>query len=130
MDLSLKNQVLKLKFNHVIIRFMHLYVSITRWYVIITIVCHDTRLKTKYDGHLIAWELGPCKSKHIFESYKVYIQRCCVLSGTHILTCLNREKDEGWKSASLEYQQREYCNDFISFKSMSHVQVKGTTSNS
>ena len=89
------------------------------------LVCHDVKLETKYDGHLIQWELGPCKTAHVFESYKSYVQRCCVSPGTHILTCFNTEKDEGWKSALLKYQGRVYCDDFMSYKSMSRVLVKG-----
>ena len=88
-------------------------------------VCHDTRLKTKYDGHLIRWELGPCSSTHMFESYKNYMQRCCALPGTHILTCFNTEKDEGWSSGSLEYQDRIYCDDFMSYKTMHRIEIKG-----
>ena len=87
-------------------------------------VCHDTRLETKYDGHAIRWELGPCRSTHIFEDYKKYVHRCCVLPGTHILTCVNTVKDEGWKSASLKYQGRKYCDDFMSFKTMIRIDVK------
>ena len=89
------------------------------------IVCDDTRLTTKNDGHLITWELGPCSSTNIFESYTDYVQRCCVLPGPTILTCYNTEKGEGWKSASLTYQGRVYCNDFMSYKTMSHIHVKG-----
>ena len=102
----------------------HVYLSIS----VIAIVCHDIRLKTKYDAHLISWELGPCRSIHVFENYMEYIQRCCVPPGTQTLTCINKEKDEGWKSASLEYQSRIYCNDFMSYKVMSHVQVIGNVS--
>ena len=80
---------------------------------------------TKNDGHMIRWELGPCGSTHIFENYMSYVQRCCVPPGINILTCYNTEKDEGWKSASLTFQGHIYCDDFMSYKSMSHVNVKG-----
>ena len=102
-----------------------LFAQVFVYFYMIKIVCHDARLETKYDGDLIQWELGPCKSAHVFESYKSYIQRCCLPPGTHILTCFNTEKDEGWKSASLTYRGHVYCDDFMSYKAMSHVQVKG-----
>ena len=80
---------------------------------------------TRYDGYLINWELGPCTNAQEYDDYSHYIQRCCLKPGHYTLSCYNTEKPDGWKNGYLELQNRQFCHDFMSFKAMQRVQVKG-----
>ena len=89
------------------------------------LVCVDINVTTMYDGGLVKWEFGPCSSAQKYANYMKYTERCCVLEGYQTLTCYNTEKPQGWKNGYLEIQGRRYCDDFMSYKAMQRILVKG-----
>ena len=89
------------------------------------IVCEDVLVQTQYDGRSVEWKLGNCLSSRVYDNYRSYVQRCCLLPGSHTLTCINRDKSEGWKGGNVQYQKISYCNDFFAFKTFRNIQLKG-----
>ena len=84
----------------------------------------DVKLTTKYDGHLVGWELGPCSNSTNYEDFKMYVEKCCISPGNYTLRCYADKQPDGWKGGCIEFLGRRYCDDFIGFKSMHRVQIK------
>ena len=95
------------------------------------LVCIDIKVKTKdKNWDYLHWELGPCKSSNLdwqsrYEKRTEYTQRCCLSEGKHQLTCYNTRYAEGWYENTLEIQGHNYCNDFIGYKLIRDVLIKG-----
>ena len=74
------------------------------------------------------WSLGPCSSGNHDEKYTkagTYIERCCLKSGMHILSCLTTDGSLGWKNVQIRVNEHIYCDDFISIKAMRKVLIHG-----
>ena len=99
-------------------------------------VCFDVKISTIQYGFefrsmynrsdAIWWRLGTCeKVGDPYEQYKNYIQRCCLKPQQHILTCINKKHPYGWGDGYIEIQGHRYCDDFMSYKLMQKVTIKG-----
>ena len=89
-----------------------------------------TRGSIVFGSSAIEWQFGPCSSSDAalangYLSRNVYIERCCIPPGVNVLTCRNKLLSEGWKEGAIEIQGHQYCNDFMAFKAMRQVNVKG-----
>ena len=82
-------------------------------------------MKTQYDGKSIDWKLGYCQNDRQYDSYREYIQRCCLTPGKQTITCINNEKPEGWKNGRITFQGVDFCHDFMSFKAFRQIIVQG-----
>ena len=87
--------------------------------------CFDIYFKTEHGANTTGWTLGPCSSSNNYSDHKQYIQRCCVLPQQHILTCYNTKKSEGWKGGYVEIRGHRYCNDFMDYKAIRRIDVRG-----
>ena len=56
----------------------------------------------------------------------LYTQRCCLKPGQYTLTCVNRRNPVGWGEGYLDIQGHRYCNDFMSYRIMQKITIKGT----
>ena len=71
------------------------------------------------------WDLGSCNGEHDYKPDKIFINRCCLPHGPHILTCQNEMNTLGWGISYIEIQGQRYCDDFIGIQAMREVLVKG-----
>ena len=74
------------------------------------------------------WKLGSCYGPKLgmkYSSKEAHYDRCCLTSGVYTLICQNTKSNYGWGNARLEIEGVRYCDDFIGFKAMRHVSVKG-----
>ena len=85
-------------------------------------------MTTKYNADLLHWIFGPCSKSREYANDNTYIEKCCVRPGNHTLTCLNTKQPYGWKKGTIEINGHEYCGDFIGFKAMRRVTIKGNYS--
>ena len=88
-------------------------------------VCLEIKVVTTNEGSLIDWKFGPCSSSLSYADHATYIERCCLTEGIHTFSCLNKEKPIGWLDGYIEFQGQRFCNDFMSYKTMSHIHIKG-----
>lgn len=97
-------------------------------------VCFDVKISTIQFGFdyspdgadIIWWRLGTCeKAATKYYQYKKYIQRCCLKPQQHILTCINKKNPYGWGDGYIEIQGHRYCDDFMSYKSIQKVTIRG-----
>ena len=78
-----------------------------------------------HGGDHIKWKLGSCQSAQKYQDYREYIQRCCLVAGTHSLTCINSDKPEGWRNGYLRLQGIDFCDDFMSYNAFRKVLIGG-----
>ena len=96
-------------------------------------VCFDVKISTVQYGHVYGtdgdimwWRLGTCeKVGPPYERWKKYIQRCCLKQQDHILTCINKKNPYGWGDGYIEIQGHRYCDDFLGYKSMQKITIRG-----
>ena len=83
--------------------------------------------------------MGPCSSAYFYArrmhndiGMTFYTERCCVIPGKHILSCIGspyKEHDNrGWNAiagAFLEIQGHKYCDDTITYNAMQMIDVVG-----
>ena len=87
-------------------------------------------ITTVQHGENSEWHLGPCNSIGIvYEDHKEHIQSCCLEPGYQTLTCINLRKPYGWDDGYIEIQGHRYCNDFMSYKIMQRITIKGIDEN-
>ena len=85
------------------------------------------------------WELDSCQGEHFFNQTikqpnttsiplkKIFIERCCLTPGPHVLICLNEKNTLGWGNGVREIQNQRYCDDFIGIRAMREVLIKGSS---
>ena len=91
----------------------------------ILLVCRDVKVKTQYGGNQIKWKLGSCQSVQVYQDYREYLQRCCLIGGKYTLTCINSDKPEGWKNGQLLFQGLSFCDDFMAYTAFRQVIIAG-----
>ena len=77
------------------------------------------------------WQFGSCFGpKHDWHiaPMQTYHDRCCLSPGEYSLTCLNTKREYGWGNAYLEIDGNRYCDDFVGFKAIRKVSIKGNIS--
>ena len=100
------------------------YISI---YILIygLIVCFDIKTHAKNDVTILRWTFGSCSSSGGYRNNNTYLERCCVSSGKHTLTCYNTKAPEGWKGSYLEIGKHKFCDDFMDYRVMSRIDAQG-----
>ena len=89
-------------------------------------ICIDLTISAVQHGENSEWHLGPCNSIGIvYENHKKHIQRCCLEPGQQTLTCINIRYPFGWDDGYIEIQGHRYCNDFMSYKIIQRITIKG-----
>ena len=82
-------------------------------------------VKAQYGAVSLKWKLGHCHNARQYNDYREYLQRCCLIPGKHVLTCINNDGPEGWKNSRLTFQGVDFCHDFMSFKVYRQITVEG-----
>ena len=89
-------------------------------------VCFDIKVSTLQHGVHSKWKLGHCNSIGIdYDNKMQYIHKCCLKPGLHTLTCINKREPYGWDEGYIEIQGHRYCNDFLSYRLMQRITIKG-----
>ena len=85
----------------------------------------------------IGWSIGTCSAAMTYQMKRndpsmkiryplsIFTKRCCLEPGKYTMTCFNK-RPEGWNGAILEVLGQQHCNDFVGFKAMRHLHIKGT----
>ena len=83
-------------------------------------------MTTSFEPHLLDWKFGPCFKSQTHTDEKVYSEKgCCVQPGNYTLTCYNTKSPYGWKNGKITINGQDYCDDFIGYKAMRRVTIKG-----
>ena len=72
------------------------------------------------------WRIGSCYGPSTnYLSNVTYYDRCCLSQGTYTLICKNTKSKYGWRNADFRIDGKRYCDDFVGFKAMRTVSIKG-----
>lgn len=74
------------------------------------------------------WTLGSCHGpKHGWKylSNETHHDRCCLTEHQLTLICINEKSKYGWGNVTFEIDGKRYCDDFIGFKALRTISVKG-----
>ena len=94
--------------------------------IIYILVCADIKMVTKYDADHLHWTLGTCSPSFEYTNGKVFKEKdCCLAAGNHTLTCYNTRQPHGWKKGFIVINGERYCDDFIGYKAMRRIIIKG-----
>ena len=92
-------------------------------------VCIDIELiVARFGPKRLRWRFGPCESGNDDRKYQStgkYKERCCLMSGEHVLSCYNSDDSLGWKHVQIRIDGHSYCDDFISYKAMRKILIEG-----
>ena len=75
------------------------------------------------------WTLGSCYGPKFGRNYKpneTWIDRCCLPEGQHTLACMNTKSIYGWGNVTFQIDGKRYCDDFVGFKALRKISIKGT----
>ena len=75
-------------------------------------------------SHATSWKLGACSSSLQYSIPGIYIEKCCISPGDHILTCMNPEGND-WSRSALNLLGHEFCNDYVGNTAMIPLNIKG-----
>lgn len=80
----------------------------------------------RYDSDF-EWQLGTCNSHGIeaIMGNTKFVHRCCLRAGQHTLTCFRKSGPYGWNEGFIEMLGHRYCDDFLSYKLMQKIRIKG-----
>ena len=88
--------------------------------------CFNVKMSAVQYGSDAEWQLGACSSVGTkYDNHKKYIHRCCLKPGQHILTCINKRNPYGWGNSYIEIQGQRYCDDFMSYRLMQKIGIRG-----
>ena len=90
--------------------------------------CMDIKITTNNNANMIRWTIGNCTNPGSYDEFTIYVQRCCLTPGQYTLTCQNTEYPDGWYGGYIEIQGHRYCDDFMAYKAMRRIIVKGSIS--
>ena len=76
-------------------------------------------------NEMTTWKFGNCSSSLEFFKPGIYIEKCCVSPGNHILTCNNNEGDD-WSRSVLIIKGHHFCNDYVGNTAMIRLNLQGT----
>ena len=79
------------------------------------------------------WKLGSCKGPKPLDSFTsisttdemTYIDKCCLTPGNYTLICKNDVGPFGWGNSFLEILGNHYCDDFVGYKGLRRIVIKG-----
>ena len=74
------------------------------------------------------WTLGSCYGPKLelkYSSNEIWYDRCCLPEGQYTLTCRNTKSKYGWGNAKFIVDGKRYCDDFVGFKAMRTISIKG-----
>ena len=87
------------------------------------LTCMDVQLHTVATSY--TWELGHCYGTQKYTlSTNIYIEKCCVANGYHLLSCENN-LNSGWSDSFLKIGEHTFCDDIIGKKKFILVNVPG-----
>ena len=72
-----------------------------------------------------SWAFGSCSSSLEYSSSGIYIEKCCISPGDHILTCNNHEGTD-WSRNVLTIKGHQLCNDYVGYTAMIRLNIEGT----
>ena len=74
------------------------------------------------------WTLGSCygpRPRFTYLPNETHFDRCCLPEGKYTLICINKQSKYGWGNVTFEIDGKRYCDDFVGFKAMRTVSLKG-----
>ena len=74
------------------------------------------------------WSLGSCygpKRGKKYLSNETWYDQCCLPEGQYTLTCSNTKSKYGWGNVAFKINGKRYCDDFVGFKAMRTIYIKG-----
>ena len=74
------------------------------------------------------WSMGSCHGPKLgrkYSSNESWYDRCCLPEGQYTLTCSNTKSKYGWGNVAFEINGKRYCDDFVGFKAMRTISIKG-----
>ena len=74
------------------------------------------------------WKLASCYGPKFgmnYSSNEAHYDICCLTPGIYTLICQNTKSNYGWGNAWLEIEGERYCDDFVGFRALRNVSVKG-----
>ena len=85
---------------------------------------------TKYNADHLHWTLGTCSASLQYTNFKTMKEKdCCLAPGNHTLTCYNTKQPHGWKKGFIIINGERYCDDFMGYKAMRKIMIKGNNWN-
>ena len=76
-------------------------------------------------NNMSSWEFGSCSSSPEFSTAGIYIDKCCISPGEHILTCKKTDGHD-WSRSVLTLKGHQFCNDYVGSKTMITLNLEGT----
>ena len=74
---------------------------------------------------MLRWTLGECSNPESYAEFSSYLQRCCLAPGQYTLICQNTVYPDGWYGGHIEIQGHKYCDDFLAYKTLRRIIIKG-----
>ena len=74
------------------------------------------------------WSMGSCYGPPMgrkYSSNEIWYDRCCLPEGQYTLTCSNTKSKNGWGNVVFKINGKRYCDDFVGFKAMRTITIKG-----
>ena len=71
------------------------------------------------------WSLGHCSSSHNWLHRGVYIERCCVSEGVHILSCKTDRDKNDWSNNVVMIMGHRFCEDFVGYETAFSINISG-----
>ena len=74
------------------------------------------------------WTMGSCEGPRFGQKYQaneIWYDRCCLPEGRYTLTCFNTKSHYGWGNVMFKIDGKRYCDDFIGFRAMRTILVRG-----
>ena len=90
------------------------------------LVCVDIKIVTSYDADHVYWTLGTCSTSIEYTDNQILKENdCCLAAGNHTLNCYNTKHPHGWKKGFIIVNGKNYCDDFIGYKAMRRITIRG-----
>ena len=79
------------------------------------------------------WNLGNCTSEPIipqdcgmpYQCKLIHTKRCCLKPGIHTLVCYSSDEALGLRGARVTIKGHNYCDDFIEYRGLRTVTLRG-----
>ena len=71
------------------------------------------------------WSFSHCSSPHKWMGGGMYIQKCCLSGGAHILTCKTSRHNYDWSSYAVTILGHRFCEDFVGYEDAVAINISG-----
>ena len=88
-------------------------------------ICIDIKFHSTDSNY--KWQLGLCHNSIAWHVRLggIYIQKCCLANGDHVLSCMADDGEDWNKGSVIRIGAHQFCDDFAGYPKLTRINIPG-----